>query len=200
MSDKTKSGQSDQSGKPSAESTDTGKTLAQRLEEFEAATAKAKAAPSNDGAKDEMASLKAEVAKLRAAEGDRVYRREMDDNLIPALKGDLDVHPKHVERWLNEQAASDPKLMKAWENRDDDPDAFKAAIDALKPKFEAAAKDEGLIGTKSKDDAKLKSALRSARTTGSDALSMTTDLNSMGDSEFAMHKAEVFKQAQAGQL
>lgn len=204
MANDTKSGSPDSAGTPGTEDADKGKSLSDRLDEFEKATRGTAASKTAPDARDkEIAELKATVERLSSAEADRSYRREMDTNLIPAIKGDLDVHPKHVERWLNEQAASDPRLMKAWENREEDPDAFKAAIEKLAPAFKAAAEEEGLLGTgapKPKDDGKRKAAVRSARQTQSDARDLDANLGEMSDTEFAMHKQEVFRLAQAGQL
>lgn len=200
MADDTKSGKTDsQQKEPGTEGADKGKGLAAMLKEYEEGTQK-KAATKDDDA--ELKSLREKVAALTEAEASRTYRKEMDDNLIPAIKGDLEVHNKHVERWLNEQAASDPRLMKLWENRVDEPDKFDEAIKALKPKFEAAAKEEGLIREKGKgDDKRLKSAVRSARSTQTGPTDFgSVNLPSMSDNEFAMHKAEVFRQAQAGLL
>lgn len=199
MADDTKSDTPDSKDKSSTETVDKGSKLAAALKEYQDSESKKAASKKDD---DELEKLRSEVQALREAEASRVYRREMDENLVPAIKGDLDVHPKHVERWLNEQAASDPRLLKLWNEREDNPEAFQAAIEKLKPKFEADAKDEGLIGTTKarKDDAKLKSAVRSARTPSEPTDLKGKDLGGMTDNEFALHKAEVFRQQAAGQL
>jgi hypothetical protein len=196
--DKTKSGGGDTPAKAAgSDSADKGKRLNELLDEFEKSTQKP-AASRND---DELTALKAEVAQLRTAEASRSYRKEMDEFLIPAVKGDLGVHPKLVEAWINEQADANPTLKKLWETRNENRREFEAAVKAMKPEFEAFAEKEGLKEAAPTDDGKRKAAVRTARVTPSAPRDLgTVDLNAMSDQEFALHKAEVFRAARAGQL
>lgn len=201
MSDDTKSGTSDSSPKGGTENTGTGKTLAERLAEFEAATQDT-GTPSK-GERETIAKLTAEVERLQGIEASRSYRAEMDDFMIPTVKGEMTVHPKLVETWLNEQSEASPKLREIWENRFEDREAFEAAVKELTPKFEAYAKKEGFEGTAGtpKGDAKLAAALRSSRETQTGSSDLDNlNLEALSDNDFALKKAEIFRLSEAGQL
>lgn len=204
-SETSKSGATDTKDTSSSDATGKGSldSLLEHVREFDKATqANGRSASSKES--DELAALRKEVADLREVEADRNYRREMDEFLVPTVKGELEVHPKLVEAWLNEQAGSDSKLAEAWENRGKDRAAFEEAVAALVPKFEAYAEKEGIKGTagmKGKPDPALQAALRNARSTRSESGGVEfNDLGELSDTQFALRKSEIFRLSKNGQL
>lgn len=147
----------------------------------------------------EIEALKAKVASLSEAEGIRSYKAEMENVVIPKIKGDLDVDNDLVEFWVNKQADDDSRLQKLWENRSDNKKAFNDAIDALAPEFKKYAESKNLISKKANNA--LAAAVKTARTSDSKSSSLKdVDFGSLSDNEFALKKAEVFRLAKANQL
>ena len=209
MSDTSKQGTSDSNSKLSTATSGTAKTLDDLRADYERSVAEAAQNGKDKGATSEVAVLRSEVEKLRNAEADRSYRKEMESFIVPAVNGELNVDADIVEMWVNRQAAGDPELMALWNARGEKPKEFKAAIEALKPDFAKYAETKGLSKkSESKSDNKgkhgksVESAVRSARQTdaGKDRDLSSVNLSSMSDSEFAMHSAEVFRLARSGQL
>jgi hypothetical protein len=210
MSD-PKQGKTDSSGKPSTESAGTVKTLDDLRAEYERSVAEAAQNGKDKGSNDsEIKAMRAEIEKLRDAEADRSYRHEMTSFIVPTVGADLGVNVDIVEMWVNRQAAADPELMTLWNARGEKPKEFKAAIEALKPEFAKFAETNGLAKKdpepKGKGPAKtgksVESAVRSARQTDAGKATdlASADLNSMSDSEFAMHAQKVYALSRAGQL
>ncbi len=176
------------------------------LAEYEQATGGGEGASDNNAT--EIQTLKAQLAELTAANARESYRREMDDFMIPAVSANFDVRSKEVEAWLNEQADRDPRLLKIWENRENDRAAYETSVEALAKEFEKYAESEGIKPKDDKDtgdpapkggDKSAAAAVRSARQPASKAKADTDDdLAAMNDSDFALHKAEVFRVAKAG--
>jgi hypothetical protein len=205
MSDDTKSGKPDAGGKPPPADAGKATTLDELRSRYEAAVSEAaKGAP--DKSNPELKALRDEVEKLRTAEADRTYRKEMDSFIVPAVAGETGVDPDLVEMWVNKHAASDPALMALWNERAEKPKEFKAAIEALKPDFQKYAESKGLAAAKKdqpdKGGKKLESAVRSARVTDAGKAHDFSNVNlgAMSDTQFAMHAAEVYRAARAGQL
>lgn len=208
MSDPAKSGKPDPGGKPPAAEPAKATTLDELRAQYEGALAKA---AQDSGAKAqpnaELAALRGEVEKLRNAEADRTYRKEMDSFIVPAIAGETGVDADLVEMWVNKQASNDAALMALWNERGEKPKEFKAAIEALKPEFAKYAESKGLAVAKKGEGAekggkKLESAVRSAREqpAGKARDFSSVDLGAMSDQQFAMHSQEVFRLARAGQL
>jgi hypothetical protein len=202
MSDDTKSGKPDSGGKPPTADAGKATTLDELRARYESAVSEAaKGAP--DKSTSELKALRDEVEKLRTAEADRTYRKEMDSFILPAVAGETGVDPDLVEMWVNKHAASDPALMALWNERAEKPKEFKAAIEALKPDFQKYAESKGLAkAAPDKGGKKLESAVRSARVTdaGKTHDFSNVNLGAMSDTQFAMHAAEVYRAARAGQL
>lgn len=202
MSDPTKPAASASAGKPGTETTGTVKTLDELRADYEAALA-TKSAPDKGSSNKELEALRKQVSELQAEAGDRAYRKEMDETIVPAVQGDLKVDPELVEMWVNRQAGRDPVLMSLWNARGEKPKEFRDAIAALAPEFKKYAESKGLVPAEKsgKPDGKLQSQIRSARET----LPTKKDfgdksLAGMSDQEFARHSQEVFAAARAGQL
>lgn len=144
-----------------------------------------------------------EVKALRTELAQRDYREVMRDDVIPTVKGDLDVPTDYVEYWVNKQADADPRLMEAWDNRKANPAAFKEVMEALAPKFQSHAEEQ--FGAKradsSKPGSKLVSAVRSSRqSTPNDGGFDGVDWVGMSDHDLALKKREVFKAAERGEF
>lgn len=204
MSDETKPGKTDSTGKPGTGSQGTVKTLDELRADYESALA-SKSAPDKGSSSKELEALRAKVASLEAEAGDRAYRKEMDQTIIPAVKGELKVDEEIVEMWVNREAGRDAALMALWNARSEKPKEFKDAIVALAPEFKKYAESKGLVQadkpTKSDDKGKLQSAVRSARdTTPTKKDFGDKNLAKMNDTEFAHYSQEVFAAARAGQL
>ena len=197
------SDQRDSKGTPSTEVTDdNGKSLADRLNEFQKATQQKGA--TDKGMEERLAAAEQKLSAYQQAEASREYRKEMDNFMVPTVRGELDVHPKLVEQWLNEQADRDPRLTEVWEKRGEDRAKFEETVAGLQEKFAAYAEKENLAGTtgtrESKDPkAKLQSAVRSARQSSSAPGDFSSvNVAALSDTEFALHKAEVFRLQSAG--
>lgn len=205
MSDETKPGKTDSAGKPGTGTQGTAKTLDELRADYEAALA-SKSAP-DKGSNKELEALRTKVANLEAEAGDRAYRKEMDQTIVPAVKGDLKVDEEIVEMWVNREAGRDAALMALWNDRAEKPKEFKEAIAALAPEFKKYAESKGLVqpaekgAGKSDDKGKLQSAVRSARETQPTKKDFgDKSLAKMSDQEFAQHSQEVFAAVRAGQL
>ena len=203
MSDDTKSGKPDSTGKPGTGNQGAVKTLDELRADYEAALS-SKSAPDKGNSK-ELEALRKQVADLTAEAGDRAYRKEMDQTIVPAVKGELKVDEEIVEMWVNREAGRDAALMALWNERASKPKEFKEAIAALAPEFKKYAESKGLVqpekAAKSDDKGKLQSAVRSARETQPTKKDFgDVNLAKMGDQEFAQHAQEVFAAARAGRL
>lgn len=157
----------------------------------------------DDGAK--KPSLEDEVRELREQNALRDYQDTMSKEVIPTLRGDLDIQlpDDYVEHWVNRQAGEDERLMKLWDNRRSNPGAFKEAISALAPKFQKHVEDSFGIKSEARGGKrKLASAVRGSRETSPTSAQDFDDVDWAGltDQGFELKKREVFKAAERGDL
>jgi len=199
MSDeKPPTGDSKDTGKPGSDDAGEQKNLSQILNEWE-----------DEGSTDDKAALEkaasrdARLEALELREAKRSYDNGMD-TLATILKGDMDVDDIIVKGWAENKASDNPKLIKLWENREQNKAAFDDAISALKPEFQKYVKTNvhaAVKDAKKDDDKGLVSAVKGAREiTGASSGFEEKDVAGMGDNEFALYKAEVFRLAEAGKL
>lgn len=157
-----------------------------------------KAAPS-DKTDPQEARIRALEEQLAAS----AYRNEMA-SVVSTVKGDLEVDDDLVEYWVNKRAESDPRLVSLWENRDGNAGRFKSALNALKEEFGEFAKERLVVGQAQNRESSRRaaSAVAGARETPSGMAHGLDNVNwgSLGDSEFALKKAEVFRLQSAGKL
>jgi hypothetical protein len=204
MNDKTKPGDSDVTEATSPENTDTGKSLDDLLAEFD--DKGTKQADSKESDQGEIAALKEQVNVLLEREADRSYKGEMNDFIIPTLKGDLEIDDFYVEAWANKQAQDDPRLQALWDERGTKRAEFQKAITLLAPKFQKSLEGKILVNQKQSTDdsvneSELASAVRKARESNSTPTSLDdANLGAMSDQEFQLHKQEVFRLQMEGKL
>lgn len=123
--------------------------------------------------------------------------------VIGLVKGDLDISDRAVENYINGRAGRDEKLLKLWNDRDSNREAFEEAMlklhDELKEDFKLESKKESPKADK--DDDKLSAAVRGARSVQSTGTDLdNVDFGSLSDHDFALKKQEVFRLAGAGKL
>lgn len=179
-SDSTSSGATENDSKPDLESL---------LAGYGKGGGKAATTGAPDGVLDEIKSLRADLAQ-------RDYRDAMDDIVIPTLKGDMNVPTDYVEYWANKAAEADPRLLELWDDRKNNPTAFKEAIDALAPKFaESVTKQFG-----GGDPKKLLSTVKSSRETDGSPADSFDEVNwpSLSDTDFELKKRELFRAVERG--
>jgi len=200
MNEQTKPGDSDVAGQQPPENAETGKSLDELLNEFDKG---AKSADSTPTDQSEVAALKEQVNVLLQREADRSYKSEMNDFIVPTLKGDLEIDNFYVEAWANKKASEDPRLQTLWDERGTRKAEFQQAITLLAPEFQKSL--EGKIVVNKPDDdsgqSQLASAVRQARESNSTPTSLDdANLGAMSDQEFQLHKQEVFRLQMEGKL
>lgn len=174
----------DTSAKAGSESSDE-PTLTQLLESWEKGAPKAAKKEEQDDNSD------ARLAQLE-------YRLEMKD-LIPRVKGDLNIGDKFVETYINMRANEDDRLNELWQSRSTNRGAWDKAIDSLSKEFTDFAEKSGFAKPavreeKRSNDKGLAAAARMARETkpadsGFDAI----DWAELSPTEFEMKKQSYFR-------
>ena len=178
------SGESEQSDQP---------TLTSLLEDWEKGASKA--APQEEkpsGSEDRVAALE--------------YKLEMKD-IIPTVKGEVDVSDKFVETYINMRATEDARLDELWRNRNTNRGAWDSAVKTLGTEFASFAKQSGLTKPEPApkqrtrgDDKGLAAAAHMARESkpaseGFDSINW----GELSPQEFAMKKSAYFRALKAGQ-
>ncbi len=204
MNDNTKPGDSDVAPNKPPENADTEGALSKLLDEFDAGAPKADSNKPADQS-DEVAALKEQVNVLVQREADRSYKSEMNDFIIPTLKGDLEIDNFYVEAWANNKASEDPRLQKLWDERGTNKTEFQQAIKLLAPEFQKSLEGKIVVKNSPDNDAgaesQLASAVRQARESNSKPSSVNdANLGAMSDQEFQLHKQEVFRLQMEGKL
>lgn len=136
--------------------------------------------------------------RLAALEGE-LTQKIIDTEIVPLIKGDLDVPDKVVRGYLAESAAENPKLNDLFRDRHANKAKFQEALNSVRDEFQkemSVAKPK-----KAPKDNSLAAAVASAReATPADNSFDGMDFSSMSDQKFAQTKRAVFKAVQAGQL
>lgn len=129
---------------PASEATNarTGDDLDALLDQFKQDTAPV-AAPSPPQTETAPPDLKALEAKIQSFEGvakqisDHKFKTDMAST-IKDIRGDIGpdvIEDEMVEAWLDSQARKDPRLQKAWFERDNNPQQFKKITAELGKSF-----------------------------------------------------------------
>ncbi len=157
----------------------------------------------NKGASDAAPAKEAEPAP----EMDRVaaleYKLEMKE-VIPVVKGDIEVSDKFVETYINMRATEDSRLDELWKNRNTNRSAWDRAISTLGTEFKSFAETSGMspkkAAVKTKDDSGLAAAAHMARESkpAGDQFD-SIDWSSLSAQDFAMRKSQYFRALKAGQ-
>lgn len=163
------------------------------------------------GKKPKESDVTKRLEQLEAAVTRTSYESDMK-SIVAQVKGELEVDDWIVEAWINKRADSDPKLVKLWEERDTEKAQFQKVIQSLGPEFQEYAKGKILPKVepkneevKDKEDKKgsdkgLAAAVRNSRDASPSSGYDDTKWASLGESDFALKKAEVFRLARAGKL
>ena len=147
----------------------------------------AKAADAPPDAMDRIAKLEQELLL-------RDFDKEMNENIIPKVRGDLDLDDTLVKGYVNQRATDDPRLMEVWDKRKSDPKAFEDMLGALSG--ELAEK----FGSSSDAGRAVNAVRKSRESTPSLGGFDNVDWAGMSDSDFELRKREVYKAAEKGQL
>lgn len=152
------------------------------------------AKPTEDGGDQKPDPTDERIRRLEAELAQRDADETMKNDVIPRVRGDLDIDDEDVEAFVNYRASKDPRIVEVWDNRRSDPKAFKAMLDGL---AEEAAKKYG-----GQDDGRREvNAVRNSRQS-KPALGGFNDVDwaSLNDNDFELKKREVYKAAEKGLL
>lgn len=139
------------------------------------------------------------AARVAALEGE-LTQNIIDTEIVPKIKGDLDVPDKIVRGFLDQSAAENPKLNEFFRNRKSSPKDFSEALDSVKEEFQQmmGKKTEEL---EKQDDKGLAAAAAAAReATPADSSFDNISWGSLSEHEFEARKAEVFKALRDGKI
>lgn len=136
--------------------------------------------------------------RLAALEGE-LTQKIIDTEIVPLIKGDLDVPDKVVRGYLAESAVENPKLNDLFRDRHANKAKFQEALNSVRDEFQ---KEMSVLKPKAAPkDNSLAAAVAAARETPpADNSFEGMDFSSMSDQKFAQTKRAVFKAFQAGQL
>ena len=150
-------------------------------------------------------------AKSGSDSSDRVaaleYRLEMKE-LIPQVKGELDVPDKFVETYINMRASDDRRLSQIFDERFENRSAWEKAVEQLGDEFKSFAEKTGIKSPKEepkksspkRDDRGLAAAAHMARESKPSGDGFESiDWGSLSNQEFAMKKSAYFRALKAGQ-
>ena len=87
--------------------------------------------PSHQSEQEEEVSVR--LQRLEREQQDRIYRTDMDA-ACDTIRGDLPADRfdnQFLEGWLNARAMQDKRILRAWEDRSNDPAKFKRVLTGL---------------------------------------------------------------------
>lgn len=208
--------------KTATDNDDAAATLNQHLENWEKNN-QSKKVELPDDVKAELKEMRETVAKLKESnDQSREYIQQNEQSkaikpVIDEIRGDLEFTDEFVDIWMSAEAARDKKLNKAWDQREDDPEAWAKALEGLKEKFQTEMKKQLKIKDNAngddiddddvdddtedqEDDAGLSAALRASRSAKSKGGWDDVDFSGLGQTEFEQQKHKLFRDMRAGKF
>jgi hypothetical protein len=171
-----------------------GDDLDKILAEFDEGTKPAPAAAKPEpkaGEADDLKAAKDEVLSARDEIRQERFKKDMHSTVME-VRGDLPADffdDRFVQAWIDARATDDPRLSKAWIERNSNPQQFKRVVGALSREF---AKKYGKLPDKqaTEDREAVTAAVRGASTKAPEG--KAPDLSRLTDTEFVAEKEKLF--------